>query len=302
MRRVPVIRGLRRTQRETILGIALLLPGLAGLLLFVMYPVVSGVVLSFYRLYLLEGPGKTFCGIDNYLKFFQNPLFWSYWKNTFIWTVGSLGGQLAVGLVFALLLNQNIPLRWFWRSMALIPWVMPTVVASVIWQWILNGEWGILNYILKTSGLIRENVLWLSTPQFIWPAVLVVSIWKGYPLAYALLLAALQGIPKDIYDAARIDGANRWKGFLWITLPLLRPTLFVLVLLGTIWEAQSFTAIWTLTRGGPGNYTMTIAPLVYTTSFQFFRMGEGAAMAVPLMIVLMIFAVVYLKRVRFSYQ
>ncbi|HHX44915.1 MAG TPA: sugar ABC transporter permease [Chloroflexi bacterium] len=289
---------LTQAQREALIGYLLLAPGLLGLLVFVLYPVLSGIWLSFNRLYLLEGPDAHFIGLENYAQFIKNPGFIHYWKNQFIWTFGSLTGRLLLAMTLALILRQRIPFRGFFRAVALIPWVMPMVVAAIVWQWIFNGEWGILNHILRSLGLIKENIYWMANLQYLWPACLMVSVWKGYPTAYALLLAGLQGIPGDVYEAAKIDGAGAWESFWYITLPLLRPVLFVVLLLETLGTMQDFTAIWTLTRGGPGEYTMTIPPLVYITSFDFYRMGYGASMAVMLMVVLMAFTVLYIKRVR----
>jgi multiple sugar transport system permease protein len=300
--RLPLVsRPWSRARKESLVGLLLLSPGVLGLAVFVLYPVLSGIWLSFHRLYLLEGPEPRWIGLDNFVRFARDPLFGHYWKNNFVWTFGSLTGRLAFGMVLALLLNRPLPFRQFFRALALIPWVMPMVVASIVWRWMLNGEWGIWNHILKTVGLIDSNRYWFATIEFIWPAVLIVSIWKGYPSVYALLLAGLQGIPPDVYEAAKIDGANSWTAFWAITLPLLRPMVFVVLLLQTLGCMQEFTAIWTLTKGGPGNYTMTIPPLVYMTSFDFYRMGYGASMGVMLMAVLMIFAVIYIKRVRYTY-
>jgi multiple sugar transport system permease protein len=171
-------------------------------------------------------------------------------------------------------------------------------VAAIVWQWIYNANWGIANHILRSIGLIQKNVVWLSDRKLIWPAILVVSVWKGYPFSYAFLLAGLQVIPQDLYEASTIDGATRWSAFRFITLPMLRPQLFVILLLQTVWTANDFTAIWVLTKGGPADYSMTISPLVYQTSFMFYRMGYGASIAVLLMAVVMVFAVLYIRYIR----
>jgi len=302
-RSVGLVR-LTSRQRESLLGLLLLSPGLVGLLVFVVYPMLSGTWLSFHRLYLLEGPESHWIGLRNFVTFVREPLFLHYWRATAFWTIGSLAGRLAFGMLLALLLNRPVPFRPVLRALALIPWVMPMVVAAIIWQWIFNGEWGILNHVLKSLGIINRNISWLglgTSSDLIWLPCIVVSVWKGYPLPYALILAGLQGIPKDLYEAATIDGADSWASFWNITLPMLRPILFVVLLLQTLFAMQGFTAIWTLTQGGPANYTTTIPILVYRTSFEFYRMGYGASIAVMLMLVLMVLSVVYIGRVRYTY-
>lgn len=298
-RAAPPRRRLHMSQKEMVYGYLLLAPGLVGLAIFVVYPVISGVLLAFQRQYLLEPENNAWIGLENYRKFlFSNPKLGLYVSNTLLWTIGSTLGRMALGLLLALLLNREMPFRGVYRAIALIPWVMPMVVAAIVWQWIFNANWGIANYILSSLGLIEKNVVWLADRRFIWPAVLIVSIWKGYPFVYAFLMAGLQVIPRDLYEAATIDGAGRWAAFSHITLPMLRPQLFIILLLSVVWNANEFTAIWVLTKGGPAEYTMTIAPLVYQTSFMFYRMGYGSAIAVLLSLVVMAFAVAYIRYVR----
>jgi len=288
-----------RHEQEALIGYLLLLPGLVGLAMFVVYPMLSGIALSFQSKYLLEPDKDAWIWFENFRKFlFANPKLGLYVGNTVLWVIGSVVGSVSLGLVLALLLNREMRFRGIYRAFALIPWVMPMVVAAIVWQWIFNANWGIANHVLRSLGLISKNIVWLADRTFIWPAILVVSVWKGYPFSFAFLLAGLQVIPKDLYEAATIDGASRWRTFRHITLPMLRPQLFVIVLLSTVWNANEFTAIWMLTKGGPADYTMTIAPLVYQTSFQFYRMGYGASIAVLLMIVVMSLAAVYIRSVR----
>jgi len=295
----PVKRRFGMGEREMAIGYALLFPGLLGLAIFVVYPVITGVSLAFQSQYLLEPEKSGWVGLQNFVRFLtQDPKLGLYIGNTLRWVVGSVIGRVSLGLILALLLNRDMPFRGIFRALALIPWVMPGVVAAIVWQWIFNANWGILNHMLRITGLISTNIVWLADRTFIWPAILLVSIWEGYPFSYAFILAGLQVIPHDLYEAAIIDGANRWASFRYITLPMLRPVLFVLLLLQTVWNANEFTAIWMLTKGGPADYTMTLAPLVYQTSFVFYRVGYGASIAVLLSVVVMIFAIVYIRSVR----
>jgi len=286
-------------EREMMVGYLLLLPGLVGLAIFVVYPVISGVSLAFQSQYLLEPDKNAWVGLANFAKFlFHEPKLGLYIGNTVRWVVGSVIGRITLGMILALLLNRDMPFRGIYRALALVPWVMPGVVAAIVWQWIYNANWGILNHVLTMLGMIQKNIVWLSDRKLIWPAILGVSIWGGYPFSYAFILAGLQVIPHDLYEAAIIDGASRWSSFRHITLPMLRPVLFVLLLLQTVWNANEFTAIWMLTKGGPADYTMTLAPLVYQTSFVFYRVGYGASIAVLLSLVVLVFAIIYIRSVR----
>ncbi|MDQ6675413.1 MAG: sugar ABC transporter permease [Chloroflexota bacterium] len=284
--------------RERAAGYLLLSPGLIALAVLVGVPVVQGIALSFTDRYLLEPKTGAFVGLQNYATFIQSPSFFHYITNTFIWSIGSLTGILSLGMALALLLNRNLRFRSVYRALALIPWVMPMVAAGLVWRWIFDGAYGILNYSLLQLGIVHQYVTFLADLTFTWPSVLIVSWWKGYPFVYAVLLAGLQGISKEMYEAAAIDGATGWKAFLNVTLPQLRPVLFVLVLLESIWTTNDFTSIWVLTQGGPPpDYTMTLTQLVYVNTQVFDRTAYGAAIAVFLMIWMMLLTVLYVRRV-----
>jgi multiple sugar transport system permease protein len=284
--------------REAIAGYILLSPGLIALAVLIGVPVVQGIALSFTDRYLLEPKTGAFIGLQNYVSFIQSPSFGHYVANTLVWTIGSLTGTLSLGMALALLLNRDLRFRSVYRALALIPWVMPMVAAGLVWRWIFDGAYGILNYSLLQLGIIHQYVTFLADLTFTWPSVLVVSWWKGYPFVYAVLLAGLQGISKELYEAAAIDGATGWKAFLHVTLPQLRPVLFVLVLLESIWTANDFTSIWVLTQGGPPpDYTMTLTQLVYVNTQVFDRTAYGAAIAVFLMVWMMVLTVLYVRRV-----
>ena len=285
-------------KREAMAGYLLLSPGLIALAVLIGVPVVQGIALSFTDRYLLEPKTGAFIGLQNYITFIQSPSFWHYIGNTLIWSIGSLAGTLSLGMALALLLNRNLRFRSVYRALALIPWVMPMVAAGLVWRWIFDGAYGILNYSLLQLGIIHQYVTFLADLTFTWPSVLIVSWWKGYPFVYAVLLAGLLGISKELYEAAAIDGATGWKAFLHVTLPQLRPVLFVLVLLESIWTTNDFTSIWVLTQGGPPpDYTMTLTQLVYVNTQVFDRTAYGAAIAVFLMIWMMLLTVLYVRRV-----
>ena len=289
----------RRSQREALIGYLLLVPGLLGLIVLVGLPVVRGIALSFTDRYLLEPETGKFIGLGNYITFIRHPLFLHYIQTTAFWVVGSMVGKIGIGLALALLLNKSIRFRGIYRALALVPWVMPVVAAGVVWRWIFDGGYGVLNYILYRLGFIDQYVVFLAEKAWVWPSIFIIAWWKGYPFSYAIILAGLQVISRDVYEAGEMDGTSPLTSFWYITLPLLRPVLFVLVLLETIWTANDFTSIWILTQGGPPpDYTMTLTPLVYQTYSRFDRTGYAAAIAVILMLVMMVFTVIYVRRVR----
>lgn len=293
----------RPARRQALAGMLLAAPAVLAILVFIAYPVLDGIRLSFTNLYLLRGPEiADFVGLQNYATFLDDPKFPLYVRNTALWVVGCIASQFVLGLTLALLLNRRMRFRGAYRALAIVPWVMPPVVAGIVWRWIFNAQWGILNGLLLSLGLIAQPLNWLSDTTLVWVSVLAVALWKSVPFWYVNLLAGLQVIPRELYEAARIDGAGAWAAFWHITLPMLRPVIAVLLLLETIWRANDFAMIWVLTEGGPGDTTMTMAPLVYATSFKYYRMGLGAAEGVLLMLVMLVFAVIYLRRVRFDHE
>jgi multiple sugar transport system permease protein len=299
--RVAPKRSWLRRHPQLIPGLLLLLPAVALLLVFVAYPIGYAVWLSFQDLYLLRGIDSiTPYGLGNYRRFFSDPLWTTYVGNTAIWTFGSVIGEVVLGTILALLLNREMLLRGLFRGLVLLPWVMPPVVAAIVWKWILDGQWGILNYVLLNLGLLERPVTWLTDPATMWWSILMISWWKSMPFAFVNVLAGLQAVPGELYEAAQIDGATRWKQFWHITFPLLRPVLAVLILLMTIWRSHEFSLLWVLTQGGPGTSSTTLSIITYKTSFVFFRTSYGASMGVLLMAVILVFTILYMRRVRFD--
>lgn len=292
---------LSMAQKEVLVGLLLLAPGILALCVVIAWPMIEGIRLSFTDTNIIRGFNvRNFVGLDNYVAFFRDPKFGHYLQVTGIWLIGGLIGSSVLGLLLALLLNREMPLRFLWRSIALFPWVMPMVVVGMTWKWILDGQWGILNYLLTSLGITHQNILWMADPRWIWPSILLVKTWKSFPFWYVTLLSGLQVIPQEMYEAGKMDGTNPFTAFWYITLPQLRPVITILFLLDTVWTVNDFASIWVLTRGGPADLTMTLSPLVYVTSFDFYRLGQGSAIAVLMMIVMMIFSVTYIRLVRFD--
>jgi multiple sugar transport system permease protein len=290
-----------KRRSEIAIGYLLILPAFAILLLFIGYPLYRSVQLSFNELYLLKGiDSEHFVGLKQYIKLFNEPKLGEYLKNQLFWVSGSAILPIIAGLIFALFLHRPMKFRWLYRGIALIPWATPLVAAAMAWQWLLNKEWGIINYYLVEFGLVQESIGFLTRPGWIWLSIIVMTIWYWFPFNYVSILAVLQGIPTELYDAAKVDGASGWQTIWLITFPILRPMLSTLLVLGIIWGMNDFATIWVLTRGGPGTYTTTLAPLVYRTSFEFGRLGYGAAIGVVLMLLSLIVVIYYVRSVRFE--
>ncbi len=289
----------RATRSQAVVGIALLIPAFAFFITFILYPIAHAIWLSFQDLYLMRGIDSIEpYGFGNFRRFFADPRWTLYVRNTVIWTFGSVIGEVALGLLLALLLNRRIPFRPIWRGIVILPWLMPPVVVAIVWRWILDGEWGVLNYALMNLGVIESRISWLTNRNTMWISILMISWWKSIPFSFVNLLAGLQMIPSELYEAAIVDGASLWHRFRMITLPLLRPVLVVVTLLMTIWRSHDFNLLWALTRGGPAGQSTTLAILSYKVGFEFYRVAYGASIGVLLMAFMLMFTGVYMRRIR----
>lgn len=259
---------------------ALILPGLVLILVILIYPILQGVATSFFRPKgLLPGLGP-FVGFDNYSRFLTDREFWNAFRVTLVYVFWCLVGTLSVGLGTALLLNRQFKGRGLARVLMTAPWAVPEVAAALIWIWMLNPDVGIVNLLATKMGLISQNIRWLNQIQWALPTVLVITIWKIFPFSSIVLLTALQSVSDELYEAAAIDGANKFQSFLNVTIPGIRPTLLLLALLVTIWSIKRFALIWITTQGGPVGSTETLVILVYRAAFKFFDLGYAAAIGV----------------------
>lgn len=270
-----------------------LLPTILYLIIFQLYPLLESLRLSFTNLSLLiPGSGK-FVWLDNYKKLlFQDKDFWGILFNTFIWVILSTVLQYLISIPAALVLNQKVKLRPLWRGLTMVPWVTPTVIMGLIWKWMYDGDYGLINYYLNT------HISWLGNSLTVWPSLLLASTWKGLPYAIIMILAGLQGIPSSLYEAAYIDGSSDFQAFRKITMPMLKPVLMVSVMISIVMTWTKFEMIWVLTAGGPGVKTSILPTYIYTKAFQYFDFGEGSAVAVLAMIMMMIFIMLYVKVVK----
>jgi ABC-type sugar transport system permease subunit len=287
-------RGLSAAARERLTGYALLLPTLAVLALVIVYPVLDGIRISLMRMKITSTSEPRYVGLDNYVDLFGDDKFWATLRTTAVWTVANVVAQLVLGLALAVLLNEQLKARGLYRSIALIPYIVPSVAAALIWRWMYDGSAGIINAILLRIGVIDSYQQWLGEISTAMPAVIIESVWKGTPFVMILLLAGLQTIPPEYYEAAAIDGASPWQRFLQITLPLLRPSLAVATILTTVYTVNNFNAIWLMTQGGPLGSTEILFTWAYKLAFDRFDFGMAATVSVVLFGILAIFAAIYI--------
>jgi multiple sugar transport system permease protein len=272
----------------------LLLPSVVYLVGFTVYPILNVFYLSVTDLHLVKSLVPHFVGLRNYVELLREDAdFRGIFLNTLVWTFGSTALQFLLGLGTSLILNAKLPARAFWRGIMLVPWVTPIIVVGIIWRWIYDGNYGLLNYYLQQSGLIDRYVVWLADGRTVWPALLLASTWKGYPYMCLMLLAGLQTIPTEIYEAADVDGASGVRRFWYVTLPLLKPVAGIVTLVALVLTWNNFQMIWVLTEGGPAYATSVLATYVFTKGFVFFQLGSGSAVAGISTLVVLLLCLVY---------
>ncbi len=262
-----------------------------------MFPMLYSLLLSLEKYNLTDPDNVLFVGLGNYLTLFESSNFWSVMERTVLFTVISVALTMVLGLAFALILNERFHGRGVFRTLLLVPWVIPAVVVGIAWEWIFNSNYGVLNALLQQVGLIQEFRPWLGDPATAMPAVIVAKVWKEVPFASLLFLAGLQTIPADLYEASRIDGAGAWRSFLHITLPLLRPTILVVIVLQTMWTFRVFDIIFVMTNGGPMDTTNLAAFYTYLETFKYLHVGLGAALAYVVTAVIVAASVLYMRLV-----
>lgn len=290
-------RAWRLLNRRGVVPYYYLLPTLVPLLALTLYPFLRGIYLAFtdYSLYTRT---ISFVGMANLVTLLTNDtLFWGSLTNNVIWTIGIVFITYVLGLFTALALNESIPLRALFRGIALIPWVCPAVVAGLTWRWIYDPNFGLLNFTFRSLGLIDRNVGWLSDKETALASAMVVAVWKLLPFMVVMLLAGLQAISSELYEAAAIDGAGVLQRFRHITIPLLNRVGSIALLLCTIWAFNHFDSVYVLTGGGPGNRTMLLSIMAYQNAFRFFKIGYASAIGVVMLVLLLTPMMLYIRRV-----
>jgi multiple sugar transport system permease protein len=236
-------------------------------------------------------PDPSFVGLDNYVALFNDPKYWKTLGNTVVFTVCSVGIKLPIGMGVALLMNQNIKARGIMRGIVLLPYAMPALTAVLIFSWFYNDQFGVFNYILQKVGIISAPQAWLAMTSTAMPAVIAVNVWKGFPFFVMTILAGLQGISGELYEAAGIDGASAIRRWWHITVPGVLPVVMITTLLSTIWTFNDFMVVWILTKGGPAYSTMVLSVMTYEKAFSSFELGAGTAIPVTIMPILGILVV-----------
>jgi multiple sugar transport system permease protein len=283
----------KSARNEALFAAALLLPALVILALVIFYPLVQALLLSLKDAALLNATAAPFAGLENFERLLADEIFWAAVKNTFVLTITSIAGSLALGMALALVLNENIPGRNFFRGIALIPWVVPGVVVALLTLYMFNSQVGVIDYVLVQLGLADRFVDWFgSTRNALW-AIILANIWNQTPFYMLMILAGLQTVPQDEYDAAKVDGANVVQRFRYVTLPNIRGVLTIVIALQVIWNFNNFDLIWTTTQGGPVNATTTLTVHVYRMAFVGLDIGYAAAIGVVMLVALLLFSVFY---------
>jgi len=275
-------------------GVLLVLPALSILATIILYPLLNSVILGFFDASLLSGR-EGWVGIQQFVELLQSPRFHETLINTVIFVGGATLLSFVLGFALALVLNQNLRGRGFLRGSFILPWITPGVVASFLWMWIFHQHYGVVNSVLSQLGIIDGPIAWLSSSGWAMVSVIIAKSWKSFPWFMVLLLAGLQTIPDQEIEAARIDGAGKIQIFRYIIIPHIRFIIFVVTLLGAIWNFQHFQIIWIMTEGGPAHTTTTLAIEVYQTAFQAWDLGKAGAIGLIWMVILTIFILVYLR-------
>lgn len=279
-----------------------ILPAMIIMLILVFLPLAQGIYFSFTNMDQYNMGNKfvtasyEFVGLDNYIAVFTGSgltEFLGVLKQTLIWTFVNVFFHAVIGLSLALLLNRHIRGRVAYRMLLLIPWAVPSFISAFAWRWMFNGEYGFLNITLQKLGL--TGIPWLSDPFWAMTAVIITNVWLGFPFMMVTFLGGLQSIPRDLYEAAYVDGASRIQQFFFITLPQLKSTIFTATLLGVIWTFNLFAVIYLITEGGPFNSTEILVTYAYDKAFSAWRLGEATTYGVIILSLLIAFSSFYSK-------
>jgi len=287
-------RSLKR-RREGFEALLFLSPTLVIFSVFILFPVFFSFYLSFHK-WNMFSQDRSFIGMDNYIRIVQNPEFWTVLKHTLVYTLGTVPLNMVLALVVANFLNKKVIGKKFLRTAFFTPVVISSVAAAVIWRWIYEPNYGLLNYGLSLIGIPSVN--WLNDPSAAMFALIIMGVWKTFGVNMVLFSAGLQGIPEHYYEAAEIDGASRWSKFWHITLPLLSPTTFFILVMSIIGSFQVFDIVYVLTSGGPLDSTKVLVFYLYEHAFKFFEMGYASAVAYLLFALIFVLTLLQVRYMR----
>jgi ABC-type sugar transport system permease subunit len=285
----------QRFDDPRVLGLVLVIPAILAILGVVLIPLINSFWLSMQQNDLSRPQENAFIWFKNYADLLRDPRYLNSLQATFKFSFFSVLFELVLGVAIASVLNMNFKGRGFVRGLMILPWAMPSIVNAAMWKWIYNADYGALNALLTQLHIIEEYQVWLANPRSATILMILANVWKETPFTVILVLAALQTIPDDLYEACRVDGASNWQAFLNITLPLIMPVLMIAGLLQFIWGFQTFELIYIVTGGGPFSTTELTTLRIYATTFRSLRFGYGAAMAYLTSLIVLIPAVVYIR-------
>jgi ABC-type sugar transport system permease subunit len=277
------------------LGIGLSTPALLAIFAVILIPLVSSLVLSLYQKDLPRPQNDAFVGLGNYVKLLHDPRYLNSLRSTLIFSLTSVVFEMILGVGIALVLNQRFVGRGFVRGLMILPWAMPSIVNAAMWKWIYNADYGALNALLTQIGWMHSYKVWLSDPFWAMALLVLANVWKETPFTVILVLAALQAIPDDLYEAGRVDGASSWQLFAHITLRLLLPVIMIAGMLQFIWGFQTFELPYIITGGGPYSTTEMVTLRIYAETFRSLRFGYGAAMAYLTSLVILVPVIFYIR-------
>jgi multiple sugar transport system permease protein len=279
---------------EAAMGMLLVAPAVVLLATLTVYPVLYGAWISAFNKHSFF-PEQTFVGFANYVYVLSDPQFWNSVRLGSIYALSSIALQIVLGVVAALVVNETFPGRNLVRSILIFPYVVPTVMAVILWKWLLNSQFGLVNYLLEDAGLIGQPISWMGK-DWIMTSLVLVSVWQFFPFVMLAVLARLQSIPHELHEAASIDGANALQRFIHVTLPQLKSVLFVVILLRSIWMFTKFDTPWLMILGGGAEtYIRTLPVYTYQRTFAYYEAGIGSAMAVLMFLMLVVITAIYFR-------
>jgi len=284
-------------RKNALAGWLLLAPSLLLIGGLILYPILYNLWLSFFDKHAFM-PVQAFVGLRHYRYFATDPEFWSSFYYGVVYAAVTMAFQLVLGVAAALLLNEAFRGRNLLRGVVLFPYLIPTIVAVILWKWLLNDSYGLVNHLLLVAGVVHAPVAWLGK-DYIMSSLIIISVWQFFPFVVVTYLARLQTIPPELYEAARVDGATAWRRFLHITLPATRTVLFVIILLRSIWMFTKFDTVWLMAGDGAvSRYIRTLPVYAYARSFTYLQAGMGAALAVLMFGMLLAGTAVYFRLFR----
>ena len=281
-------------------GCFYLFPAVLFMLTLIGYPLIYNIILSFQNVSLANIASKdiSFIGIDNYQRLAQDKVFWASLKNTLLYTAGSVVFQFAIGFLLALFFSMKFRLAPFLRGLMMVSWLIPLTVTALLFKFMMASNEGVFNQLLLSWGMIDTPIPWLSDPNMAIWSVIIANIWVGIPFNMLLISAGLSSLPEDVYESASLDGANAFQKFIHLTLPLLRPVITVVMMLGFIYTFKVFDLVFVMTGGGPVHATEVLSTVSYRYSFDEFQFSMGAASANVLFFILLLVSLVYLRLIK----